>query len=328
MTINEKVFGKDAAGREIFLHTVSNGIMEISVMNYGATLVSVRTLDRNGDTGEITLGLDSLNDYMGDHPFLGSSVGRFANRIARGSFTLDGKTHTLAKNNGPNHLHGGMVGYNKVTWKHEEAETNDSLGLRYTYLSPDGEEGYPGNLAVSILFRLTKTNELIIEYEAETDKPTPVNLTNHAYWNLKGPGKSDIYDHFLTLYADSYLPVDDNLIPTGKIAPVAGTPLDFRMEKAIGRDISAAGGYDHCFVIRGRDSDLKTAAKVFEPDTGRTMTVQATQPGIQFYSGNFLNGLAGRNSGVYKKHGGFCLETEAFPDAVNQPSFPSAILMP
>lgn len=328
MNIREKIFGLGPKSAEVLLTTIGNGNMEIAVMNYGATLVSVKTPDRAGNLGEITLGFNNLEGYLGKHPYFGVTVGRFANRIAGAKFALEGKIYTLAANNGENHLHGGLRGFDKAMYRHEISETNESLGVRYFYTSPDEEEGYPGNLQVSVTYRLTKSNELVIEYEAETDKPTPVNLTNHTYWNLKAPGKSDIRGHLMTIFADRYLPVDEKLIPTGKLSEVSGTSLDFRTAKAIGRDLDATGGFDHCFIINTAKQDLKPAAIVREPDTGRTLSIFATQPGIQFYSGNFLDGLRGRDNGVFVKHGGFCLETEAFPDAVNQPNFPSAILMP
>lgn len=327
MKLEEKPFGRGPDGKDVTLSVIDNGTMRISVMNYGATLTSVMTPDRGGRLGEITLGFDDLSGYLGKHPYFGVTVGRFANRIAKAAFTLEGKTYRLNANDNGNHLHGGLKGFDKVMYRGEATETNDSLGVRFFYTSPDGEEGYPGTLSLSVTFRLTTTNELVIEYEAQTDKPTPVNLTNHAYWNLRAPGKSGILEHLLTLYADAYLPVDAELIPEGNEAPVADTPLDFRSPKVIGKDIEKAGGYDHCFVIRKTKQDLKPAAKVVEPSSGRTMAVMATQPGIQFYSGNFLDGLKGRG-GVYEMHGGFCLETEAYPDAVNQPSFPGTILTP
>lgn len=328
MTIQETNFGLGPDKKEVIRTSIGNGKMEIDVMNYGAALVSVRTPDKNGTPGEITLGFDTLEGYLGKHPYFGVTVGRFANRIAGAAFSLGGKTYALAANDGDNHLHGGIRGFDKVMFRQEISETNESLGVRYFYVSPDGEEGYPGNLQVSVTYRLTKSNEVVMEYEAETDKPTPVNLTNHTYWNLKAPGKSDIRGHQVTIFADHYVPVNEKLIPTGKLAGVSGTPLDFRTAKPIGRDLEAVGGFDHCFIINSANQDLKPAARVYEPETGRTLSIYATQPGIQFYTGNFLDGLRGRDNGVFVKHGGFCLETEALPDAVNQPEFPLAILFP
>lgn len=316
---------------DIFTLRNANGI-EIKATNYGGIITSIVVPDRNGRPGDIVLGFDDLQAYVKDSPYFGAIVGRYGNRIAKGHFTLDGHTYTLAVNNGPNHLHGGLKGFDKVIWHAEPLA--GSTGLVLSRRSPDGEEGYPGNLDVRVTYRLTDDNRLVIDYHATTDKATPVNLTQHSYFNLAGEG--DVLGHELTIDADRYTPVDANLIPTGELAPVEGTPFDFRKSTAIGARIDTpnlqlknAGGYDHNWVLNRKGTGLQLAARVVEPKTGRTLEVSTTQPGLQFYSGNFLDGtLKGKGGRVYVKHAGLCLETQHFPDSPNHPDFPSTILRP
>jgi aldose 1-epimerase len=316
---------------DIFTLRNANGI-EIKATNYGGIITSIVVPDRNGRPGDIVLGFDDLQAYAKDSPYFGAIVGRYGNRIAKGHFTLDGHTYTLAVNNGPNHLHGGLKGFDKVIWHAEPLA--GSTGLVLSRRSPDGEEGYPGNLDVRVTYRLTDDNRLVIDYHATTDKATPVNLTQHSYFNLAGEG--DVLGHELTIDADRYTPVDANLIPTGELAPVEGTPFDFRKSTAIGARIDTpnpqlknAGGYDHNWVLNRKGTGLQLAARVVEPKTGRTLEVSTTQPGLQFYSGNFLDGtLKGKGGRVYVKHAWLCLETQHFPDSPNHPDFPSTILRP
>ena len=288
------------------------------------------TADKNGKYEDIMLGFDKLQDYINNpSPYFGALIGRYANRIAKGKFKLDGKEYTLAQNNGVNHLHGGIKGFDKVVWNAEELKDSNDVGLKLSYLSKDGEEGYPGNLKVSVTYKLTDNNELTINYEAETDKSTPVNLTYHGYFNLTA-GKTDVLNHELMLNSDKYLIVNSSIIPTGEIANVTGTPFDFKTFHKIGERIAKVdGGYDNCFVINNYNGSLQLAAKAYEPESGRTLEVWTTEPGIQFYSGNFLDGkITGKNNIVYKQHYGFSLETSHYPDAPNQPAFPSTILKP
>ena len=322
---------------DVKLYTLSNDAgMTVKVTNYGAIITSIVVPDRDGQFADVALGYDDLARYTNavDKPYFGAVVGRYGNRIAGGEFELDGQTYSLLQNNGPNHLHGGAVGFDKVVWTVEEYDEPRAVLL--SYRADDGEEGYPGNLDVKVLYVLTDENALAITYSARTDAATPVNLTQHTYFNLKGEGAGTILNHELTLNADRFTPVDDTLIPTGELAPVAGTPFDFREAKPIGRGIEAeneqlafGGGYDHNFVLSGEAGTLRTAAKVYEPTTGRTLTVETTEPGVQFYSGNFLDGrLVGKSGRPYVNRGGFCLETQHFPDSPNQPAFPSTILRP
>jgi len=331
MSIETAPFGKTDDGTEVKLFTCrnKNGLV-MKLTNFGATVVSLETPDRDGKMANINLGFPTVDGYLGDHPYFGATVGRFCNRIAKGKFSINGKEYSLATNNGPNHLHGGEVGFNKVVWKPTKVKEDDAVGVRFDYQSKDGEEGYPGNLAVSVVYTLTNKNELNVEFAATTDAKTPVNLTNHNYWNLAGAGAGTVLDHEVTIEADEYLPVDDTLIPTGKQASVKGTPLDFTTPHRIGERIkeveSDPVGYDHCFVLRNQSGALKLAATVKEKTSGRVMKIYTTQPGIQFYTGNFLDGS--QANGGYKQYEGFCLETQHYPDSPNQPSFPTTILNP
>jgi aldose 1-epimerase len=321
-----------------------NGV-EASITNYGGIVVSLKVPDRNGLFEDVVLGYDSLSLYVKDSPYFGSLVGRYGNRIANGSFNIDGKSFNLAKNNGANHLHGGLKGFDKVIWNAEPLEVPGGVGLRLMYHSPDGEEGYPGNLSAQVDYILTDNNELQIEYTATTDKKTHVNLTHHSYFNLCGNSKRDILDHELMIAADGFLPVDEGLIPTGKIKPVEGTAFDFRFAKPIGLEINESDeqlkngqGYDHNWVLNAKPSiktetirniEMKLAATVRDPESGRYMELLTTEPGLQFYSGNFLDGdYRGKYGVVYQDRYGFCLETQHYPDSPNQPAFPSTLLEP
>jgi aldose 1-epimerase len=332
MAVQKELFGHLADGTAVDIYTLVNKAgLEARITTYGAILVSLKTPDRNGVLADVTLGFDDLAGYLGTHPYFGAIIGRYGNRIAQARFTLDGIEYRLAANNNANSLHGGIKGFDKVVWKAEPVESGRGPGLKLTYLSRDMEEGYPGNLAVTVVYTLTDANELEIRYEATTDKATPVNLTNHAYWNLKGEGRGDILGHVLQLEAEAVTAVDSavNLIPTGEITPVAGTPFDFTTPHAIGERIARVeGGYDHNFVLRGSGTPA-LAAHVEEPESGRVMEVWTDQPGIQLYTGNFLDGsVVGKGGKAYQKHFAFCLETQHFPDSPNHPNFPSTILRP
>jgi aldose 1-epimerase len=329
--ISSAPFGKTSDGQEVILYTLKNKAgVEIGILNYGATLVSIRVPDRDGKTADICLGFDSFDPYPAKSPYFGCVVGRYANRIAKGKFTLEGKTYTLATNNGPNALHGGIKGFDKQIWK-AEILPSPANAIRFSRTSPDGEEGYPGTLQASVTYTLTEDNSLKMDYEAVTDKTTVVNLTNHAYFNLAGAGNGTILGHVLTLNADAYTPVDSTLIPTGEIKKVEGTPMDFRKPAAIGARIKETGGdpygYDHNYVLNKTAAGTPVAI-VEEPTSGRWLKVYTDQPGIQFYSGNFLDGLAGKGGKTYPQHSGFCLETQVFPDSPNHANFPSAVLKP
>jgi aldose 1-epimerase len=334
MTYDVALFGMTPSGDQVKIHTLRNPHgLRVQLIDYGATLIRVESPDRTGKAANITLGFPSLDGYLARHPYFGSTVGRYANRIAKGRFILDGQTFALATNNGPNHLHGGVKGFDARLWKSEPISTANSAGVVFKYTSADGEEGYPGELKVTTTYTLTSENELRIDYEAATTKPTVVNLTNHAYWNLAGAGSGDILKHELTLEADKYLPIDDTSIPTGELAAVQGTVFDFTQAHAIGerigelkKDPHKTKGYDHCYVIRGQAGSLRPAARVKEPLSGRVMEVLTTEPGVQLYCGNFLDG--GASAGGFKQHEGFCLETQHYPDAPNQSQFPSTVLRP
>ncbi len=328
MKITSENFGTVDA-RDVYLYTLENeGGMTVKITNYGGIVTSITVPGKDGKPADVVLGFDSLQPYLDGHPYFGSIVGRYGNRIAKGKFTLDGVEYTLATNNGPNHLHGGIKGFDKVVWAAEERTGNDTASLILRYTSPDGEEGYPGNLSTTVTYSITNHNELVISYEATTDKATPVNLTHHSYFNLGGT-QEDILDHVLTIAAERYVAVDETLIPTGELKEVAGTPMDFTSPHAIGERIAEVpGGYDHTFVLNNMGKMMKVA-DALDPQTGRFLEVFTSEPGIQFYSGNFLDGsLTGKDGIVYNQHHGFCLETQHFPDAPNQPGFPSTILEP
>ena len=333
MAITRESFARLPDGTPIEVYTLRNEAgLEARIMTYGATLLSMKVPDRAGVLADVTLGFDTVDGYLGAHPYFGAIIGRYANRIAKARFTIDGVEYRLASNNNDNTLHGGVKGFDKVVWDAEAIEPDDGAGLRLTYLSQNGEEGFPGNLAVTVVYTLTNANELRIDYEATTDKKTPVNLTNHAYWNLKGEGNGDILGHVLQIEADRITEVDSavNLIPTGRILPVAGTPFDFTSPHAIGERIAQVeGGYDHNFVLTSGGGKLALAARVEEPESGRIMEVWTDQPAIQLYTGNFLDGSVGGKGGkAYQKHYGLCLETQHFPDSPNHSNFPSTILEP
>lgn len=337
-SITVEPFGTTPGGEAVQLFTLTNASgIEIKAISFGGIVISLRTPDRNGNLGDIVLGYDNLQAYLDGSPYFGSIIGRYGNRIGGAEFTLDGVTHTLAANDGVNHLHGGTKGFDKVVWSGEPFDDEVGVGVIFRYTSPDGEEGYPGTLDVQVTYTLNDADELVVDYLATTDRATPVNLTQHSYFNLKDAGASDILGHELVLAADAYTPVDATLIPTGEIAPVEGTAFDFRTPHTIGERISAddpqvafGGGYDHNWVLNGTPADGMTlAARVREPTTGRTLEVLTTEPAIQFYSGNFLDGtLTGKEGVVYQHRTGFCLETQHYPDSPNKPGFPSTTLRP
>jgi aldose 1-epimerase len=319
-------------GIAVPIFSLKSGEMDVRVTGYGAKLVSVRTPDRNGKVADIVLGFDNIDDYLtGKEPHLGSVVGRFGNRIALGKFAIDGNTYQIPINNGPNALHGGPKGFDKYVWDAQEIPN----GVEFTLVSPDGDMGFPGKLTAKARYTLAG-NTLRIDYSASADKPTVVNLTNHAYFNLHGDDQGNVLDQVMEIHADSFTPVDSGLIPTGALQPVANTPLDFRKAQAIGTRIDdafeqmkLAGGYDHNFVVNGEAGRLRVAAIATDPVSGRRITVETTEPGVQFYSGNFLNGMfTGRHGKKYEKHTGFCLETQHFPDSPNHANFPSTLLRP
>ena len=326
----------DGGAVEQFTLATAHGV-EVRAISYGAIITSLRTPDRGGTLGDIVYGYDSLGAYVSDASYVGAVVGRFANRIARARFTLDGRTYTLAANDGPNTLHGGRRGFNKVLWRGEPFTRGDTVGVTFRYTSPDGDEGYPGTLQAAVSYGLTPANELVIDYEATTDKPTPVNLSQHSYWNLHGDAKGTILDHQLTIDASNFTPVDSTLIPTGAVTPVDGTPFDFRSATAIGGRIDAKDtqlrfgrGYDHNWVLdRHGRTGLIHAVRVVDPTSGRALDIATTEPGLQFYSGNFLDGsIRGKGGVAYPRRGAIVLETQHFPDSPNHAAFPSAILRP
>ena len=328
--LSEITWGKEGDNViKLFTLTNKNG-MEVKITNFGAVINSIVVPDRNGKMENVVLGFDSLKSYQGTHPYFGSLVGRYGNRIALGKFSLDGNIYTLAVNNGVNHLHGGIKGFNKQVFKIDTTySAADSSVISLSYLSPDMDEGYPGNLKVNVTYILTSNNEIKIQYEAETDKPTVLNLTNHSYFNLTAC-KENILNHELVLMADSITPTDTTLIPTGILAPVAGTPFDFTVAHKIGERIDQVpGGYDLNYKLRNKTGQLVQAAEVYEPASGRVLQAFTTEPGVQFYTGNFLDGsLTGFNGIIYEKHYGFCLEAQHFPDSPNKPQFPRVVLNP
>ena len=337
-SIAKSSYGTTADGKAVDEYTLTNtNGAEVKIITYGGIITSLRVPDRNGNLGNVVLGFDKLGDYETKNPYFGALIGRYGNRIANAKFTLDGKDYTLADNNGPNTLHGGVKGFDKVVWTAKEVPSDSDVGLELSYLSPDGEEGYPGNLSVTVVYTLTADNGIRIEYTATTDKATVVNLTHHSYFNLGGNGSGPIYDEVLQVNADKYTPVDATLIPTGELADVTGTPFDFRNPKSIGSGIRSGDeqivlgrGYDHNFVLnRADNSVLEKAAFLYDPATGRGMEIWTTEPGLQFYTGNFLDGtLVGSSGGMYRQGEGLCLETQHFPDSPNQPDIPSTDLQP
>ncbi len=329
MDVQEQIFGTTPDGRKVKLYTLTNNSgLKVQIISYGATVVSIEVPDRNGKFDDVVLGYDTLEEYVKGNAYFGATIGRYANRIAKGRFTLNSVEYKLATNNGENHLHGGNKGFDKVIWKGEPFKQKNRVGVKFTYLSKDGEEGYPGNLTCSVVYTLNDRNELKIGYEAVTDKPTPINLTNHTYFNLAGQGNGDILSHELMINADRFTPVNEELIPTGEIKSVKDTPMDFTHPMTIGSRINQVkgGGYDHNYVLNSGGGSLALAARVYEPTTGRILEVYTTQPGIQFYTGNFLDGVSGKHGKIYYKHYGFTLETQHFPDSPNEPNFPSTIL--
>jgi aldose 1-epimerase len=328
MGVKRQSFGKIADGKRVSLYilTNDNGV-KVCITNYGGIVTSLEVPDRDGKSADVVLGFDSLDEYVKSSPYFGALVGRYANRITKGKFKLEGVEYTLAKNTGENHLHGGIKGFDKVVWNAEEMKSKDGVGLKLTYLSKDGEEGYPGNLSCNVVYTLTDNDELKISYEAETDKTTIVNLTHHSYFNLAGHNSGDVLGHELMLNADNFTPVDDSLIPTGEIKTVKGTPMDFTRLRAVGSRIAEVkGGYDHSYILKRNNKGLSLAGRLYEPNSGRVMEVFTTEPAMQFYSGNFLDGLKGKEGAVYNKHNGLCLETQHYPDSPNKPQFPSTIL--
>jgi aldose 1-epimerase len=335
--LTRQSFGHLADGRSVDQISLRNRDgTELDVLTCGGIIRTLRTRDRRGDLDDVVLGFETLEPYAAKTTYLGSLVGRYSNRIARGRFALDGRTYTLATNNGPNHLHGGADGWNRVVWEADTFEEADRAGIVLRYLSPDGEEGYPGTVRAEVTYTLTDANDLVVDYRASTDKATVISLTQHSYFNLAGHASGDILGHEIVLDADRYLPVDDTLIPTGELLPVTGTPFDFRHRTRIGAHIDdpypqlrRGEGYDHTFVLRREAEGLARAAFVLDPGTGRTLDVRTTEPGVQFYSGNHLDGtLVGKRGRVYTPRSALCLETQHFPDSPNHPTFPSTVLRP
>ena len=337
MNIEKRAFGTTQNGTTVDIYTLTNANgVEAQITNYGGIVVSLKVSDRNGKLENVVLGYDNLDGYLKETPYFGAIIGRYGNRIAKGKFSLNDVEYTLAQNNGENHLHGGIKGFDKVVWKAKPRKQEDGVSLELTYLSKDGEEGYPGNLSVTVIYTLTNNNELIIDYSATTDKETVVNLTNHSYFNLANAGLGDILGHEMMINADRFTPIDNGLIPTGELRSVKDTPMDFTQPTAIGDRIEQEDeqlifglGYDHNWVLNNSDDSLALAARVYEPTSGRVLEVYTMEPGIQFYSGNFLDGsITGKTNTVYQKRHGFCLETQHFPDSPNKPNFPSTVLKP
>jgi len=333
--ITRESFGKTAAGEGVDIFTLTNNLgMQAKITNYGAIVVSLKAPDRTGKMDDVVLGLNDLDSYLKGHPYFGAIVGRYGNRIAKGRFTLDGVEYKLAVNNGENHLHGGIKGFDKVVWTAKETRTKMGPALSLTYISKDGEEGYPGTVTATVVYTLTNNNELKLDYTVTTDKDTVTNLTHHSYFNLAGEGNGDILSHILTLNAARFTPTDAGSIPTGELKAVAGTPFDFLKPTVIGKRIDQqdqqlqfGSGYDHNFIVNGKAGTLRSAAIVYEPTSGRVLEVWTTEPGVQFYTGNFLDGtLTGKSGKVYQKRFGFCLETQHYPDSPNHPAFPTTTL--
>lgn len=332
--ITKTEFGETAEGQTVHLYTLANtNNMVAKITNFGGIVTQLQVPDKYGVSADVVLGFDSLEKYLEPHPYFGALIGRVSNRIADSQFTLEGVTHKLAANDSKNHLHGGLKGFDKVVWDADLFKTDDRVSLRLRYLSKDGEEGYPGNLSVEVFYSITNENELIIDYTAKSDKPTPVNLTQHNYYNLKGEGNGNILDHIITIYSSRYLPSGEGLIPTGEISTVENTPMDFTKPYTVGQRINQVqGGYDHDFQVRDwsrRAFRLSPAAVVTEPVSGRVMEVLTTEPSIHLYTGNFLDGsITGKSGRPYEKHSGFCLETQHYPNSPNIQQFPSILLKP
>lgn len=337
LTITKAAFGESPDGpADLYTLTNSNGVV-VKITNYGGRITSIVVPDKTGKLGEVTMGFDNIEGYVADNPYFGAAIGRYGNRIGKGTFSIDGKEYNLATNNGPNHLHGGIKGFDKVLWTAKEFDNATEVGLQLNYISPDGEEGYPGLLSVKMTYTLNDANELRINYQAKTNKTTHCNLSNHAYFNLAGPGANTILNHELTLVSDFFTPVDETLIPTGELRQVSGTPFDFRKSREIGqalavegnRQLEIGGGIDHNFVLTKKTNDLELAATLYEATSGRIMEVFTTEPGVQFYTGNFLNGsVTGREGIGYPHRSGLCLETQHYPDSPNKEKFPTTLLQP
>ena len=334
MKITKKTFGVLSRGKKVHVYTLKAGELSLSLCTLGAAWTCLKVPSREKGSDDILLGFSTLDGYVNNPPYMGVTVGRFANRIGKARFSLQGKDYPLYKNDGENSLHGGKVGFNRCIWKADAYEEKDGVFVRFELKSADGDEGYPGNMRAVVSYGLTKSNELVADYEAKVDAPCPINLTNHSYFNLAGEGKGlNVFSTELKLFCSSYVDVDNALIPTGKILSTEKTPLDFKVRKPIGRDISAltqgpAKGYDHCFVVDGEPGKLRPFAELYEPLTERSMRGYTTQPSVQLYTGNQLTSLQGKNGSVYTQHSGLCLETQHFPDSPNKPEFPSAIFGP
>lgn len=335
-SISKKPFGKTKDGEAVELYTLKNANgLSAAIMTYGGTVVSLNVPDKAGKMADVVLGFDTIAEYEEKSPYFGCITGRYANRIAKGKFTLEGEEYTLAVNNDVNHLHGGLKGFDKKVWKASTEDSSNGPAITFKHTSPDGDEGYPGNLKMEVTYTLTNANELRIDYSATTDKSTVINLTNHSYFNLSGHGNGTILDHHLTLYADKYTPTDATAIPIGELASVTGTPFDFTSATPIGKRIDAKNtqlqygkGYDHNYVINGTPGTLRRTAVVKDPKSGRVMEISTTEPGVQLYTGNFLDGLTGKDGKTYPHRGALCLETQHFPDSPNQKAFPSVVLRP
>ncbi len=331
LSVQSEPYGSTPDGQPITSYSLTNARgLRVGLIDLGATITAVEAPDKHGHVANVTLSFPDLDGYLQNKPYFGGICGRYSNRIAKGKFSLDGQAHTLAVNNGDHHLHGGLKGFNKQVWKSETLTVPDAAAVRFTLVSPDGDEGYPGALTVVVTYALNDQNELQIAYEATCDQPTVLNLTNHAYWNLSGDGQNTILDHELTLMCNRYLPVDAGAIPTGELAPVTDTPMDFltphTMGERIEQTVNGGGGYDHCCVIDGDAGALRAAAKIVHPASGRVLEISTTEPGIQLYTGNFLEGTPDTGNAV--RQGAFCLETQHFPDSPNRPEFPTTILRP
>jgi len=338
MKVTKKTFGILSNGKKVFLYTLKAGDLCLSLSSFGATWTSLMVPSRWGGKRDVLLGFSGFDGYLNNGPYMGVTAGRFANRIGGGCFTLGGRIFRLDKNDGPNTLHGGRRAFDKLPWESESFEENGGVYVRFELESPDGDCGFPGKVRAAVTYGVTKANEIVAVYEAKAGAATPVNLTNHAYFNLAGEGNGDILSHEVKLDSSSYLEVDDALIPTGRLLPVRNSPFDFRRRKPVRQDMkaeyggsgddSAPDGYDHCFIVDGDPGKLRSCAEVLEPESGLSMKVFTTQPGVQFYTGNMLRGISGKAGSVYAKHSGFCLETQHFPDSPNKQDFPSCVFGP